>query len=35
MVLANELRKRGLYDGPVPMTVDEAERIVREILGRR
>jgi len=35
MVLANELRKRGLYDGPVPMTVDEAERMVREVLGRR
>lgn len=35
MVLANELRRRGLYDGPVPMTVDEAEGIVREILGRR
>ncbi len=35
MVLANELRRRGLYDGPVPMTVDEAESIVRGILGRR
>ncbi len=35
MVLADELRKRGLYNGPVPMTIEEAERIVREILGRR
>lgn len=33
MVLANELRKRGLYDGPVPMTLEEAEQMVREIVG--
>ncbi|MDK2463759.1 MAG: ATP-binding cassette domain-containing protein, partial [Candidatus Korarchaeota archaeon] len=28
MVLANELRRRGLYDGPVPMTVDEFQAFV-------
>ncbi|RLG48790.1 MAG: ABC transporter ATP-binding protein [Thermoproteota archaeon] len=35
MVVVNELRKRGLYNGPIPLTLEEAERALREALGRR
>ena len=30
--LAHELKARGLYDGPLPVSVPEAERMVREVL---
>ena len=32
-VLYNELKGLGLYDGDAPLTVDDAERMVREALG--
>lgn len=34
VTLANLLRDRGLYDGPPPLDLDEAEQLVREVLNR-